>query len=80
MNEVSQKLYDILKSELSDITARSILEVRCKAACKDHDALTLENIRELKAQILASVLLFGGAEKANVLKKKFENLLNNHHS
>ncbi len=70
MNGISQQIFDILRSELSEVTARSILEVRCKEAGKDHDALTSEDVRDIESKILAGVLLFGGEEKAKAIKEK----------
>lgn len=74
MNNVSQQIYDILKSELSEATAKSILEARCKAAGKDPDTLTSNDVKDIESKILAGVLLFGGEEKAKTIKEKLRKL------
>lgn len=74
MNDISQKVYDILKSELSEITAKSILAVRCKEIGKDPDTLTFEDIKNIKPGLLSGVLLYGGEQKATAIKEKLERL------
>ena len=74
MNNVSQQIYDILKSELSEVTAKSILTIRCKAAGKDPDTLTSNDVKDIEPKILAGVLLFGGEEKAKTIKEKLRKL------
>ncbi len=74
MNDISQKIYDILKSELSDVTARTLLLTRCKAINKDIDNLTLEDIKNIEPRLLSSVLLFGGEEKAKTIKERLRKM------
>lgn len=74
MNNISQQVYDILKSELSEVTAKSILTIRCKSAGKDPDALTSNDIKDIEPRILAGVLLFGGEDKAKAIKEKLRKL------
>ncbi len=74
MNDIGQKVYDILKSELSDITAKSILAVKCKEIGKDPDTITFEDVKNLKPLLLSGVLLYGGEEKAKAIKEKLEKL------
>lgn len=72
MNEICNKLFEILKGELSEITSKSIVESKCKSAGKD--TLETEDVKNLKSQIVASVLLYGGAEKAKRVKEKLDGL------
>ncbi|MEK6656393.1 MAG: hypothetical protein AABY58_03030 [Nitrospirota bacterium] len=74
MNGIGQQIFDILKSELSEVTAKSILAVRCKAAGKDPDTLTSNDVKDIEPKILAGVLLFGGEEKAKTIKEKLRKL------
>lgn len=74
MNNISQQVYDILKSELSEVTAKSILQARCKAAGKNPDALTSNDVKDIEPKILAGVLLFGGEEKAKAIKERLRKL------
>jgi len=74
MKGIGPQILDILKSELSEPTARSILDQRCKAVGKDPDTLTLEDVKNIEPRLLAGVLLFGGAEKATAIKEKLKNL------
>lgn len=74
MNQVGQKVYDILRSELSDITSKSLLERKCKDIGKNPDTLTFEDVRNIGSKLLAGVLLFGGEEKAKAIKEKLKKL------
>lgn len=62
----------ILKSELSEITSKSIVDSKCKAIGKNHDTITSEDINKIKSQIIATVLLFGGEKKARSVKNKLD--------
>lgn len=74
MNGIGQQIFNILKSELSEVTAKSILEARCKAAGKDPDTLTSNDVKDIEPKILAGVLLFGGEEKAKTIKEQLRKL------
>lgn len=73
-NGVGQQLYKILKSELSEVTARTLLSSRCQSIGKDIENLTSEDIRSIESRLLSSVLLFGGEEKAKAVKEKIQKL------
>lgn len=73
-NGVGQQLYEILKSELSEVTARTLLSSRCQSIGKDIENLTSEDIRSIESRLLSSVLLFGGEEKAKAVKEKIQKL------
>lgn len=74
MNGISQQIIDILKSELSEVTAKSLLATRCKDIGKDIDNLAPEDIRSIESKLLAGVLLFGGEQKAKTIKEKLKRL------
>lgn len=74
MSEIEQRIYDILRSELSEITSRSIIEQICRAISKNPGHATPDDIENLKRRIITAVLLFGGEAKAGLIKEKLDNL------
>lgn len=74
MNDLSQKVLDILSGELSPITAKMIVEEKTKAVGKTPDTLTKADLDKLISAIMGPVLLFGGEAKAQSIKKKLEGL------
>ena len=70
MNKLAQDIYDVLKLELSGITARLILEEKCKKIGKSLDNITQEDMKRLVPLILSPVLLFGGEKKAKNVREK----------
>jgi|GEM_PF-2777858 len=75
MNTISQQIYEILRNELSEITSKTILQEKLKKIGKDPSTLQKEDINDLLPLLLSSVLLFGGEEKASVIKKKLMKLI-----
>jgi hypothetical protein len=74
MNDISQKIYEILRSELSEITSRTILVEKTKKVGKDLDTLQKDDLKNLIPLILGPVLLFGGGKKAQIIKEKLSRL------
>lgn len=70
MNKFAQDIYDILKSELSEITSKMILEDKCNKIGKSLDSIMPEDMKSLKPLILSPVLLFGGEKKAEAVRDK----------
>jgi len=75
MNDVSQKIYEILCTELSEITSRTILSEKAKKIGRDLDTLEKNDLKELIPLILSPVLLFGGGKKAQAIKEKLNRLV-----
>ncbi len=74
-NNLGQQIYDILKEELSEITAGMIVREKCKKIGKAIDIITLEDLKNLIPLIMGPVLLFGGNEKSQKIKEKLERLV-----
>ncbi len=74
-NNLGQQIYDILKEELSEITAGMIVEEKCKKIGKTSDTIMLEDLKNLIPLIMVPVLLFGGNEKSQKIKEKLERLV-----
>mgnify|MGYP001559964478 CR=1 FL=1 len=74
MSEIEQRIYDILRTELSEITSRSIIEQICRVISKNPGHTTPDDIENLKRRIITAVLLFGGEEKARLIKERLANL------
>ncbi len=74
MNDLSQKVLDILSGELSPITAKMIVEEKTKTLGKTPDTITKAELDKLISAIMGPVLLFGGEAKAQLVKKKLEGL------
>jgi len=75
MNDLSQKIYEILRSELSEITSRTILTEKAKKLGRDINTLQKGDLKDLIPLILGPVLLFGGGKKAQAIKEKLNRLL-----
>lgn len=75
MNNISQQIYEILRSELSEITSKTILIEKVKKLGKDLDTLDKGDLKKLIPLILGPVLLFGGGEKAQTVKEKLNRLV-----
>lgn len=75
MNDISQKVYEILRGELSEITSKTILVEKVKKIGKDLDTLDKRDLQKLIPLILAPVLLFGGGMKAQSVKDKLNRLI-----
>lgn len=74
-NELSQQILDILKSELSEITANTIVRGKSSKIGKRPETITPEDLKILSNLIISSVVLFGGKEKAQRVKEKLEKLI-----
>lgn len=74
MNNVSQQIYEILRTELSEITSKTILVEKTKKLGKDLDTLEESDLKKLISLILGPVLLFGGEKKAQAIKEKLNRL------
>ncbi len=75
MNNISQQIYEILRSELSEITSKTILVEKAKKLGKDLDTLDKDDLKKLIPLILGPVLLFGGGKKAQIVKEKLNRLV-----
>jgi hypothetical protein len=75
MNDISQKIYEILRSELSEITSRTILTEKVKKLGRDTETLQKGDLKDLIPLILGPVLLFGGGKKAQAIKEKLNRLM-----
>ncbi len=74
-SSLGQQIYDILKEELSEITAGIIVKEKCKKIGKTIDTLMPEDLKNLIPLIMGPVLLFGGNEKSQRVKEKLEKLV-----
>jgi len=74
VNNVSQQIYEILRTELSEITSKTILVEKTKKLGKDLDTLEESDLKKLISLILGPVLLFGGEKKAQAIKEKLNRL------
>ncbi len=74
MNALSEKILEILSSELSAINAKLILNEKVKQVGKTVDTLDKNDLRKLHPLILSSVLFFGGPHKAERIKKRLQEL------
>lgn len=74
-NTLGQQIYDILKEELSEITAGIIVKEKCKKIGKTPETIMSEDIKNLIPLIMGTVLLFGGNEKSQKIKEKLEKLV-----
>ena len=74
-NNLGQQIYDILREELSEITAGMIVREKCKRIGKSIDAIIPKDMKSLIPLIMGPVLLFGGNEKSKKIKEKLEKLV-----
>ncbi len=74
MNKLGQSIYEILNTTLSPITAKMIVEEKCKVVGKDADSIEQGDLNELISAVMGPVLLFGGEAAAQEIKKKLEAL------
>ena len=74
-NNLWQQIYDILKEELSEITAGMIVREKCKKIGKTADTVIPEDMKNLIPLIMGPVILFGGNEKSQKIKEKLEKLV-----
>ena len=74
-NNLGQQIYDILREELSEITAGMIVREKCKKIGKTADTVIPEDMKNLIPLIMGPVILFGGNEKSQKIKEKLEKLV-----
>ncbi|MCK5427330.1 MAG: hypothetical protein KAJ34_06510 [Thermodesulfovibrionia bacterium] len=74
-SDLGQRIYDILKAELSEITSSIIVKEKCKAIGKTPDTITSEDIQRLIPLIMGPALLFGGKTKSQRIKEKLQKLI-----
>jgi hypothetical protein len=74
LNKLSIDIYNILKTELSAVTSKMILEEKCRKIGRDSDTVNQEDLNDLFPLILGPVILFGGEKKAQLVKDKLNEL------
>ena len=75
-DNIGQQIYDILRDELSEITAGIIVKEKCKKIGRTPDTIMQEDLKNLVPLIMGPVILFGGTEKSRRIKEKLDKLAN----
>jgi hypothetical protein len=74
MNELCEKIFGLLKTELSEISARSMIDHFSRKVGKDPTSLSAADLPVFSKAILESIYLFSDAEKAQRISRGMKSL------
>ncbi|HET6369868.1 MAG TPA: hypothetical protein VFG95_01640 [Nitrospiria bacterium] len=75
MNELCEKIFGILKTELSEISARSMVDHFTRKIGKDPTNLAIADLPAFSMAILESIYLFSDAAKAQRISQGMKSLI-----
>jgi hypothetical protein len=75
MNELCEKIFGILKAELSEISARSMIDHFTRRVGKDPTSLGLADLPAFSMAILESIYLFSDVAKAQRISQGMKSLI-----